>query len=51
MATREAMGTALYAAHELVGWTLAVLVALHIGAALKHWLIDKDGVIQRMSPF
>lgn len=51
IAKDEAMGTALYAAHEVIGWTLAVLIALHIGAALKHWLIDKDGVMRRMSPF
>ena len=45
------MGEALYAAHGFVGWTLVVLLALHIGAALKHWLIDKDGVMRRMSLF
>lgn len=28
-----------------------VLLALHIGAAGKHLLIDKDGVFQRMLPF
>ena len=51
IAKDEAMGKALYAAHEIVGWTLVGLVALHIGAALKHWLIDKDGVARRMNPF
>lgn len=28
-----------------------VLVALHIGAAAKHFLIDRDKVLQRMLPF
>jgi cytochrome b561 len=24
------------------------LIALHIAAALKHWLIDRDGTLARM---
>lgn len=24
------------------------LIAIHIAAALKHWLVDRDGVVQRM---
>ena len=24
------------------------LIAIHIGAAVKHWLVDRDGVVQRM---
>ena len=51
IAKDEAMGKALYAAHETVGWIIVVLVVLHIGGALKHWLIDKDGVARRMNPF
>lgn len=51
IAKDEAMGKALYAAHGYVGWTVAVLLVLHIGAAIKHWLIDQDGVARRMYPF
>jgi len=25
-----------------------VLIALHIAAALKHWLVDRDGIVERM---
>ena len=28
---------------------LALLVLLHIAAALKHQLIDRDGLLKRMS--
>lgn len=36
-------------AHRLLGFTMAALLVLHIGAALKHRFIDKDGVLGRMS--
>ena len=36
--------------HEITALTLAALALLHIGAALKHQFIDKDGLIQRMMP-
>ena len=29
---------------------LIVLVALHVSAALKHLLVDRDGVFERMFP-
>ncbi|MDL5030352.1 cytochrome b [Pelomonas sp. APW6] len=36
--------------HEMLAWGLALLVLAHIGAALKHHLIDKDGLLLRMMP-
>lgn len=36
--------------HANLAWALAVLVVVHIGAALKHHWIDKDGLLQRMLP-
>jgi cytochrome b561 len=30
---------------------ITVLVALHIAAALKHLLVNRDGVFQRMVPW
>ena len=36
--------------HETLAWTLMALVALHIAAAIKHQLIDKDGLLERMRP-
>lgn len=49
IAKDEAMGKALYAAHGYVGWTIVVLLILHIGGALRHWLIKRDEVMARMS--
>lgn len=36
--------------HELAAWSLVGLAALHIGAALKHHWVDRDGLLQRMLP-
>lgn len=35
-------------AHGLMGYVWAVLIALHIGAALRHHFVLKDGVLRRM---
>lgn len=34
--------------HVCLVWVLGVLVAGHLGAALKHLLVNRDGVVQRM---
>jgi cytochrome b561 len=36
--------------HGAAAFALMALVLLHIGAALKHHFIDKDGLIRRMLP-
>jgi cytochrome b561 len=38
------------AVHRVSTLIFAVLIAIHIAAALKHLLVDKDGVFQRMLP-
>lgn len=47
----EETAKALFFAHCIIGFTLAGLVAFHIGAALYHWLIRRDGVMTRMALF
>ena len=34
--------------HAIAAWVLVAVVALHALAGLKHLLVDKDGVFQRM---
>ena len=46
----KALAASLKEAHELAAWSLALLVGLHLAAVLKHQLIDRDGVLQRMLP-
>lgn len=36
-------------AHEIIAWILISLIVLHIAGALKHYFINKDRVLQRMS--
>lgn len=37
-------------AHETMAYILLALVALHVAAALKHHLRDRDGTLRRMLP-
>lgn len=34
--------------HRFAAWALAGLIVLHVAAALKHQLIDRDGLVNRM---
>lgn len=36
--------------HERLAWGMALLVLLHVAGALKHHLIDRDGLLLRMLP-
>lgn len=42
------LGATLMGLHEIFGWVLAALIVVHIGAALQHAFVKKDGVLQRM---
>ncbi|OAN51977.1 MULTISPECIES: cytochrome b [unclassified Sphingobium] len=35
-------------AHELLPWLWVVLIALHVGAALRHHFVLKDDILRRM---
>jgi cytochrome b561 len=35
--------------HQISAYAMAVLVLLHVAGALKHQLIDRDGLLKRMS--
>jgi cytochrome b561 len=50
VAQDEAMSKALFAVHRWIGIAIALLVLMHIGAALQHYFLEKDGVLQRMLP-
>lgn len=36
--------------HESLAWIAIILIAGHVGAALKHYIIDRDDVLTRMIP-
>jgi cytochrome b561 len=47
----KALGELLTGVHETLNYLLLALVVAHVGAALKHQFIDRDGVLARMLPF
>lgn len=46
----EAMAAKVLAFHRITGVALAVLIAMHVGAALYHYVIRGDNVLARMLP-
>ena len=48
--TKKTVEPYLKNVHAALGWTLLVLVGLHIAAALRHGIILKDGIMLRMLP-
>jgi cytochrome b561 len=48
---RRAIGETAMAVHEKLAWVMIVLAGLHVAAALKHHLVDRDDVLTRMLPF
>ena len=45
------LAAALKLTHQTLVYSLAALVSLHVLAALKHHIIDRDGLINRINPF
>ena len=44
----EARATKVFVAHMLAAYALIVLLGMHVGGALIHYVIKKDGVLARM---
>lgn len=47
----KALGDVLKEVHGMLNYGMLVLVIAHVGAALKHHFIDRDGILARMLPF
>jgi cytochrome b561 len=47
----KALGEALREVHRTLNYILLALVIVHIGAALKHHYIERNGILARMLPF
>jgi cytochrome b561 len=46
----EAVSHVFDIAHITIAWILIVFITLHVAGALKHYLVDKDKILQRMLP-
>ena len=44
----KALAEAIKPWHKGLAWAMALLALAHIGAALKHQFIDRDGLLSRM---
>jgi cytochrome b561 len=51
LADQRATEDQLKEVHELLGNLMIALLLIHVGAALKHHLWDRDDVLTRMLPF
>lgn len=50
MESREGIENAAGSLHSAFAWVIVGLLVLHVAAALKHQLIDRDGLLARMAP-
>ena len=48
---KEAVSHWSQTTHGALAWLAYALIVLHVGAAFKHLLIDRDDVVARMIPF
>lgn len=46
----QATADRLFLVHKLTAFALIGLIAMHVGAALFHYVVRKDGVLNRMLP-
>ena len=51
VAKDKGLAAVLKAVHGTLNYTLLALVIVHAGAALKHHIVDRDGVLARMLPY
>ncbi len=48
--TREGIAEGFEQIHSNLAWVIIGLLVLHVTGALKHQLVDKDGLLARMAP-
>jgi len=46
----KSLASALLIVHQTLNWVLAAALVAHVGAAIKHQWIDRDGMLSRMLP-
>jgi cytochrome b561 len=48
MDTWEGLAQPVQLAHTILGWSIVVLLVLHVGGALFHHVLRRDGTLLRM---
>ena len=47
---KAAVNGASGTSHQIFAWTALILLGLHVGAVIKHHVLDRDAVLGRMLP-
>ncbi len=47
---RQAFAESALETHEFLAWSMALLLVLHVAAALKHYFLNRDAVLAHMLP-
>lgn len=47
----KAVNDVFHELHEVFATAMLVLFVIHVGAAIKHMVVDKDGTMARMAPW
>ena len=50
VAENRAFAEQVFGNHRIIGLVIAALAAMHIAAALQHYVLVRDRVMQRMLP-
>jgi cytochrome b561 len=40
----------VFKVHQIIGWSIIVLLCMHVAGALKHHFVNKDNILRRMMP-
>lgn len=51
MEQRTSLAETFTGIHVVLAWSMLALLVIHVGAAVKHQFIERDGVLYRMAPF
>lgn len=51
LAKNKELGETLALVHQALNFGMAALVIAHVGAAIKHHIVDRDDILARMLPF
>ncbi|MBK9363600.1 MAG: cytochrome b [Rubrivivax sp.] len=50
IAPNRELAEAIKPLHRILAYTMAAIVLVHVGGALKHQWVDRDGLLRRMWP-
>jgi cytochrome b561 len=49
VAKNKIIGDVAHEMHEVIAWILVFMIVIHVLAVIKHYVIDKENILTRMS--